>query len=235
MLDIKQLRKEAEAVSTQLTRRGYALDVARFQALEAKRRELQEKTQALQTERNAASKAIGKAKASGEDAQPLLDQVAGLGDELKANEQALQALQEDMNVFMLEMPNLLDDAVPAGADENDNIEIRRWGEPRQFDFEVKDHVALGEMEERLDFTRAAKLSGARFSVLRGGLARLHRSLANWMLNLHVDEHGYQEAYVPYLVSPACLYGTGQLPKFADDFFAVKGERELVLIPTAECH
>ena len=149
MLDIKQLRKETEAVSTQLSRRGYALDVARFQALEAERRELQEKTQALQTERNAASKAIGKAKASGEDAQPLLDQVAGLGDELKANEQALQALQEDMNVFMLEMPNLLDDAVPAGADENDNIEIRRWGEPRQFDFEVKDHVALGEMEERL--------------------------------------------------------------------------------------
>ena len=233
MLDIKRLRSDLEGVSKSLQRRGFVLDSARFNALEAERRTCQEQTQALQTERNAASKAIGRAKAAGESIQPLLDQVAGLGDQLKANEQTLAQLQQDIQEFMLAIPNTLADDVPAGETEADNKEIRRWGEPRQFDFTPKDHVALGEHSGQLDFTRAAKLSGARFSVLHGDLARMQRVLANWMMNLHVDEHGYQEAYVPYLVSPDCLYGTGQLPKFAEDFFTVAGERELVLIPTAE--
>ena len=233
MISVKLLRNDIDAVAVALSRRGFVLDVATFNSLEEERRVIQSKTQELQTERNSQSKLIGQAKARGEDIQPLLDQVSGLGEQLKASEQALSQLQQRTQDFLLSIPNLLDDAVPEGTDENDNIEIKRWGEPKQFDFAPKDHVALGEELGMLDFERAAKLSGSRFVTMQSDLARLQRALAHFMLDLHTEQHGYQEVYVPYLVDPTCLVGTGQLPKFADDFFAVKGDRELVLIPTAE--
>ena len=234
MLDPVLLRTQLADTAARLTTRGYDLDTAAVQALEAERKQLQTRTQELQAERNARSKHIGKAKAAGEDIAPLLAEVAGLGDQLKANEQALADVQGKLSDLALGMPNLPHDSVPVGKDENDNVEQSRWGEPRTFDFEVKDHVELGERHGWLDGEAGAKLSGARFTVMRGGLARLHRALAQFMIDLHTTEHGYTECNVPVLVNPESMQGTGQLPKFEDDLFATQvGESKRYLIPTAE--
>lgn len=229
MLDSKYLRTDPEAVAANLARRGYTLDVERFRELEAERKTLQIRADELRNQRNRDSKKIGHAKAAGEDIQPLLDEVADLGDQLKATEEGLQRVQEAVNAILLDAPNLVADSVPDGADESDNLELRRWGEPPVFAFEPKDHVDLG----LLDFEAAARISGARFVVLRAEVARLHRALIQFMLNLHVDEHGYTEIYAPYLVRSQTLMGTGQLPKFREDLFEIAGETDLFLIPTAE--
>ncbi len=233
MLDPKLLRSDPEKVAAALARRGFELDLAAFRTLEEKRKALQVRTQELQNLRNTRSKAIGKAKAAGEDIQPLLDEVASIGDELKAEEEALRLVQEELRQFMLHLPNLPHESVPDGADEEDNREERRWGEIPEFDFEPKDHVDLGEALGGLDFEAAAKLTGSRFTVMHGDIARLHRALAQFMLDLHTREHGYRETYVPYVVNDASLYGTGQLPKFAEDLFRLEEERPWYLIPTAE--
>ncbi|MGB5589689.1 MAG: serine--tRNA ligase, partial [Gammaproteobacteria bacterium] len=229
MLDPKMLRTDLDAVVTNLARRGYALDAENFRTLDAQRKSLQIEADELRNRRNRESKEIGKAKAAGEDIQPLLSKVADLGEQLKKAEEALQSAQQEINQIAMEMPNLIDDSVPDGADESDNRELRRWGEQPTFDFEPKDHVDLG----LLDFESAARISGARFVVLRGQVARLHRALIQFMLNLHVEEHGYTEVYVPYLVKSAALTGTGQLPKFREDLFEIEGEGDFFLIPTAE--
>jgi seryl-tRNA synthetase len=229
MLDPKLLRTDLEAVVANLARRGYTLDVERFRALDAQRKSLQIEADELRNRRNRESKEIGKAKAAGADIQPLLSNVADLGERLKQAEDALQSVQESINQIAMEMPNLIDDSVPDGADESENRELRRWGELPAFDFEPKDHVDLG----LLDFESAARISGARFVVLRGPVARLHRALIQFMLNLHVEEHGYTEVYVPYLVNSGALTGTGQLPKFKADLFEIAGEADFFLIPTAE--
>ena len=229
MLDPKLLRTDLEAVAANLARRGFVLDLDKFRELEAQRKRLQIQTDELRNRRNRESKNIGKAKAAGEDIQPLLDQIADLGDQLKAAEDALQDAQEGVNRILLESPNLIADSVPDGADESDNRELRRWGEPPEFDFDPRDHVDLG----LLDFEAAARVSGARFVVMRGPVARLHRALIQFMLNLHVEEHGYTEVYVPYLVRSGTLTGTGQLPKFREDLFEIAGEADFFLIPTAE--
>ena len=234
MLDPVLLRTQLADTAARLATRGYDLDTAAVQALEAERKQLQTRTQELQAERNARSKTIGKAKAAGEDIAPLLAEVAGLGEQLKANEQALADVQGRLSELALGMPNLPHDSVPVGKDENDNLEQSRWGQPRTFDFEVKDHVELGERHGWLDGEAGAKLSGARFTVLRGQLARLHRALGQFMLDLHTGEHGYTECNVPMLVNPESMLGTGQLPKFEDDLFATQvGETKRYLIPTAE--
>jgi seryl-tRNA synthetase len=233
MLDPKLLRRDLAQVEIALQRRDFKLNVEAYEALENKRRELQLSTEELQNERNQKSKAIGQAKSQGQDASDLLDQMSEVSEQLKKNEKELQVIQNELYNFQLSVPNLLHDDVPDGKDEADNVEIKRWGELPTFSFEPKDHIDLGEKLQLLDFERAAKLSGSRFSVMTGSLARLQRALAQFMLDLHTKEHGYTEVYVPYLVSPECLYGTGQLPKFADDFFQIKGDKELVLIPTAE--
>ncbi len=233
MLDPKLLRGNLDEVATKLARRGYELDTNAFNELEARRKDLQIRTQELQNKRNTISKGIGKAKAAGEDIQPLLDEVASLGDELKAAEEQLKTLQGELRELLLGMPNLPDDSVPDGKDEADNREERTWGEIPAFDFEPKDHVDLGEALGGLDFAAAAKLTGSRFAVMHGSLARLHRALTQFMLDLHTTEHGYSETYVPYMVNEASLYGTGQLPKFAEDLFRLEGEQGWHLIPTAE--
>ncbi len=233
MLDPRLFRSDLETTAQQLARRGFSLDTAAIAALEAERKTLQVETQELQNERNQRSKAIGKAKASGEDIQPLLDAVADLGDRLKAAETRLAALQEELNAILLGVPNIPDTSVPEGKDENDNIEVRRWGKPRQFDFEPQDHVDVGQRIGGLDFDTAAKLTGSRFAVMTGPLARLHRALIQFMLDLHTREHGYRETYVPYMVNADSLRGTGQLPKFEEDLFAIGGEHGYYLIPTAE--
>jgi len=233
MLDPKALRSDFERVASALKRRGFTLDNNAFNALEEKRKVLQKETQDLQAARNQASKAIGHAKAKGEDVASALAEVSDLGDKLKQNESELEAAQQALLDFQLMIPNLPHASVPAGASEAENREVRKWGEPTSFDFTPKDHIALGEQNKLLDFERAAKLSGARFVVLHGGLAKLQRALAQFMLDLHTEEHGYQEVYVPYLVHEQCLLGTGQLPKFRQDLFAVSGEWDLFLIPTAE--
>jgi seryl-tRNA synthetase len=234
MLDPVLLRTQLADTAARLKTRGYDLDTAAVEALEAERKQLQTRTQELQAERNARSKNIGKAKAAGEDIAPLLAEVAGLGEQLKSNEQALAEVQGKLSDLALGMPNLPHDSVPVGKDENDNVEQSRWGEPRTFDFEVKDHVELGERHGWLDGEAGAKLSGARFTVMRGGLARLHRALAQFMIDLHTTEHGYTECNVPVLVNPESMQGTGQLPKFEDDLFATEvGESKRYLIPTAE--
>ncbi len=234
MLDPVLLRTQLADTAARLKTRGYDLDTAAIEALEAERKHLQSSTQALQAERNARSKHIGKAKASGEDIAPLLAEVAGLGEKLKANEQALAEVQGKLAELALGMPNLPHPSVPVGKDENDNVEQSRWGEPRAFDFAVRDHVELGERHGWLDGEAGAKLSGARFTVLRGQLARLHRALAQFMLDLHTGEHGYTECNVPVLVNPESMQGTGQLPKFEEDLFATEvGETKRYLIPTAE--
>lgn len=240
MLDPALLRQQPEDLARRLLEtRGYELDAASLSALESERKQIQVRTQELQNVRNTRSKAIGQAKAKGEDAAPLLAEVAGLGEELKASEARLDAIRAELDAIALGLPNLPDDGVPAGADENDNVEQHRWGEPRQFDFEVRDHVALGAPHGWLDAETAARLSGARFTVLRGPIARLHRALAQFMLDLHTGEHGYQETSVPLLVNADAMLGTGQLPKFEDDLFATEigdpsqASSRRYLIPTAE--
>jgi seryl-tRNA synthetase len=233
MLDPKQLRQDPQAIADQLKRRSYDLDVSVFHSLESQRVELQNTTQALQTERNKTAKAIGQAKAKGQDVSDIMQKTAHLGDDLKQSEQALNVCQEALLDYQLMIPNLLHASVPDGDSEADNQEIKTWGEPNQCHFEPKDHIALGEALGQMDFEAAAKLSGSRFVVLQNGLARMQRALAQFMLDLHSNEHGYQEVYVPYLVRSEILYGTGQLPKFKDDQFQVAGDHDLTLIPTAE--
>lgn len=235
MLDPKLVRNQTQEIAERLATRGFVLDVDQLAALEARRKDVQTRTESLQAERNSRSKAIGKAKAQGEDIQPLLAAVDRMGEELNQAKQELETIQAELDQVMLGIPNLPDASVPVGKDEEDNVEIRRWGTPREFDFAVQDHVALGEQHGYLDFETAAKLSGARFALMRGPIARLHRALAQFMLDLHVNEHGYEEVYTPYLVNADSLQGTGQLPKFEEDLFRIQREdqRDLYLIPTAE--
>ncbi len=235
MLDSKLLRSNLQDVADRLASRGFALDTARIEALEEQRKTVQTRTEALQAERNARSKSIGQAKQRGEDIAPLMADVERMAGELSAGKVELDAIQTELDSIVLGIPNLPHESVPVGKDEDDNVEVRRWGTPTAFDFEVKDHVALGEKFGWLDFETAAKLSGARFALLRGPIARLHRALAQFMINLHVNEHGYEEAYTPYLVQAPALQGTGQLPKFEEDLFKIsrEGEADLYLIPTAE--
>jgi len=238
MLDINLFRNDLSAVAAGLARRGVALDTARFEALERDRKDIQTRTQELQARRNALSKQIGAAMGKGEDASALLAEVAGIGDETKRQEAALEQVQTQLRDFLLDIPNLLHPGVPDGKSSKDNVEVRRWGTPRQFDFAIADHADLGEALGLLDFATAAKMSGARFSFLRGELAHLHRALAQFMLDTQTREHGYTECYTPYIVNAETLVGTTQLPKFADDMFSVKkggagGEEPLYLISTAE--
>ncbi|KAB7767354.1 serine--tRNA ligase [Xanthomonas sacchari] len=235
MLDPALLRQQPADLAERLrTSRGYALDVAALEALEADRKRIQVRTQELQSLRNSRSKAIGQAKAKGEDASALMAEVAGFGDELKASEQRLDEIRAQLETLALEIPNLPQADVPVGKDEADNVELQRWGSPRSFDFEVKDHVELGARHGWLDGEAAAKLSGARFTVLRGPIARLHRALAQFMLDLHTGPHAYQETNVPVIVNADSLYGTGQLPKFEEDMFATAlGEQKRYLISTSE--
>ncbi len=235
MLDIQQLRSNLDAVAEGLARRGKPIDFSGFTALEAERKTLQTRTQELQAQRNSLSKQIGMLKGQGKDASEVMAQVGALGDELKASEARLDDLLAEFNAILATLPNIPDESVPDGDDESANVEIRRWGTPRVFDFPVKDHTDVGEALGQLDFATAAKISGSRFSLLKGGLARLHRALAQFMLDTHTAEHGYTEVYAPYLVNAASLFGTGQLPKFEEDLFKVlRGEQEpLYLIPTAE--
>jgi seryl-tRNA synthetase len=233
MLDPRLFRAELEATAQQLARRGFVLDTAAIARLESERKDIQVRTQELQAERNSSSKAIGQAKARGEDAAPLLAAVADLGDRLKEAEARLNAIQDELNAILMGVPNIPHDSVPAGRDENDNVEVRRWGTPRSFSFAPKDHVDVGEGLGQLDFETAAKITGSRFAVMQGPLARMHRALIQFMLDLHTGEHGYTETYVPYMVNADSLRGTGQLPKFEQDLFALRGEQNYYLIPTAE--
>jgi seryl-tRNA synthetase len=233
MLDPRLLRTELEATAQRLAQRGFVLDEVRYAELEARRKALQVEAQELQNQRNVRSKGIGKAKAAGEDIQPLLAEVADLGERLKAAQEALGEVQQALQAFMLEVPNLPHPDVPAGRDESDNREERRWGEPPAFSFDPQDHVDLGARNGWMDFDAGAKLTGSRFVTLRGPIARLHRALAQFMLNLHSGQHGYTETYVPYMVNRDSLFGTGQLPKFEADLFGLSGEQAYYLIPTAE--
>ncbi|SDB03164.1 seryl-tRNA synthetase [Pseudidiomarina indica] len=239
MLDAKLFRSELQETAARLQQtRGFILDVAALEALETQRKELQVRTESLQAERNARSKEIGQAKAKGQDIAPLLAEMDDIGDQLEAAKQSLNQIQDELHQIVAGVPNIPDESVPFGADEDENLEVSRWGEPRQFDFEPKDHVDVAAaIHNGMDFESGAKLAGARFVVLQGQVARLHRALAQFMLDLHSTEHGYEEAYVPYLVNHETLFGTGQLPKFGEDLFHVKGATEhqvpLSLIPTAE--
>ncbi len=233
MLDPKLIRSDLNAVAEQLKKRNFKLDVATLEALEAKRKACQVETETYQSERNSKSKSIGKAKAAGEDIQPLLDEVAGLGEKLDAAKVELAEVQQQLDAIIMGIPNLLHESVPVGKDENDNVEIRRWGEPKSFDFEVKDHVDLGAVNSWLDFETASKLTGSRYVVMHGQMAKLHRALIQFMLDVHTIEHGYTEVYVPYIVNSESLKGTGQLPKFEEDLFCVDKEAGQYLIPTAE--
>lgn len=232
MLDPKRLRADPEGVARRLARRGYTFELDRFLDLEQRRKQLQSRTEQLQAERNAGSRRIGQAKARGEDAAPMLADMERIKSEVAANEQALAALQAEFEDFLLRVPNLPQDSVPDGRDENDNVELRRWGQPRPAEG-ARDHADLGETLGLMDFAVAAKLTGARFTVLRGALARLHRALTQFMLDVHTREHGYEELYVPYIVNAASLRGTGQLPRFGEDLFALAGDQGWHLIPTAE--
>ncbi len=233
MLDPKLLRGDLTEVAQRLAKRGFTLDTERLEALESRRRELQTETERLQNERNTRSKSIGKAKAQGEDIAPLLAEVSDLGERLDAAKARLAEAQLEWDALVSGIPNLPHESVPQGDDEDDNVELHRWGTPRAFDFEVKDHVDLGAKLGYLDFELAAKLTGARFAVMRGPIARLHRALTQFMLDKQTQEHGYEECYVPYMVNEASLYGTGQLPKFGEDLFRLDDERSYHLIPTAE--
>src|SRR5690554_768854 len=236
MLDPKLVRSQPQLIAERLATRGFELDVSQLESLEARRKSVQTRTETLQAERNSRSKSIGQAKARGEDIQPLLADVDRMGEELSAAKQELEAIQAELDAILLAIPNLPDDSVPVGGGEEENVEVRQWGTPRAFDFEVRDHVAIGELHGYLDFETAAKLSGARFALMRGPIARLHRALAQFMLDLHINEHGYEEFYTPYLVHAEALMGTGQLPKFEEDLFKIpqgEGERDFYLIPTAE--
>ncbi len=235
MLDAKQLRTDTDNIATQLAKRGFTLDTATLNALEEQRKAIQVKTQDLQNERNTRSKSIGQAKARGEDIAPLLAAVSQLGNDLDAAKAEQDEVLAKINDIASAIPNLLDESVPDGKDEDDNVEIKRWGTPREFDFEVKDHVDLGfSVDKGLDFESGAKLAGTRFAVMRGKIAKLHRALAQFMLDMHTEEHGYQEMYVPYLVNASSLYGTGQLPKFGEDLFHTDlSGKQFSLIPTSE--
>ena len=232
MLDVKQLRQNPDEAARQLRVRGFDLDTAAFRALEEERRQLQSRTEQLQHERNARSKAIGAAKAQGEDIAPLVAEVGDLGERLNAAKTAFTGLQERLHRFLSEIPNLPDTSVPEGATEDDNLELRTWGRMPQVDFQPLDHVDLGA-GGALDFAAAVKISGARFVVMKGPAARLHRALTQMMLDTHVEEHGYTEVYAPYIVNSASLFGTGQLPKFAGEQFTIEGAGGMHLIPTAE--
>ncbi|BAE74386.1 Serine--tRNA ligase [Sodalis glossinidius str. 'morsitans'] len=239
MLDPNLLRNELDAVAEKLARRKFKLDVATLRQHEERRKVLQVETENLQAERNARSKAIGAAKSRGEDIEPLRREVNQLGERLSSAKTELDALQSEIRDYAFSLPNIPDDDVPDGRDENDNQEVSRWGEPRQYDFPIRDHVELGEIAGGLDFAAAVKLTGARFVVMRGQIARLHRALTQFMLDLHTEQHGYVEHYLPYLVNHASLYGTGQLPKFVEDLFHTQPLNEeadtsaYALIPTAE--
>ncbi|KFZ37219.1 seryl-tRNA synthetase [Shewanella mangrovi] len=237
MLDPKYLRNELATTAELLANRGYILDVSKLTKLEEQRKALQVETEELQASRNAISKSIGQAKSRGEDVAPIMAQVGDLGEKLEAKKVELAQLLSEIQAVALSTPNLPDESVPVGRDESENVEVRRWGTPREFDFDVKDHVDLGEGVKGLDFKSAVKLTGSRFIVMQGQIARLHRALAQFMLDLHTTEHGYTEAYVPLLVNDDSLYGTGQLPKFSEDLFHTKPATEegqgLHLIPTAE--
>ena len=235
MLDVQLLRARLDFVAERLATRGMTLDVTAFQALEDERKARQTRTQELQARRNALSKQVGQLKGKGEDASAVLAEVAGIGDELKANEAALAELLERFNAFVAGLPNLPHESVPAGRSEEDNVEVSRWGTPPSFDFEVRDHVDIGGRLGGLDFETAVKISGARFTLMKGGLARLHRALAQFMLDVHTAEHGYTELYTPYMVNAASMFGTGQLPKFEEDLFSVPKPDggKFYLIPTAE--
>ncbi len=233
MLDPKLLRNELPEVARKLLRRGVDLDVDRYSDIERRRSKLQSETQSLQADRNQNSKLIGKAKSSGDDATALFHEMEKINRLLKEKSAELDVLQKELMAFQLVLPNLLDDTVPQGVSEADNKELRSWGKPRQLDFTAKDHVELGEALGLLDFERAAKLSGSRFVVVHSQLAKLQRALSQFMLDIHTQQHGYQEVYVPYLVNAESLEGTGQLPKFAEDIFSIEGEHQLHLIPTAE--
>ena len=235
MLDIQLLRTQPDVVAAALARRGAAIDLAPFEALEAQRKQVQTQTQDLQAKRNTLSKQIGMLKGKGEDASAVLAEVAGLGDELKANEDKLAVLLAELDAFVARIPNLPHESVPAGRDEAGNVEILRWGTPPELGFQAKDHVELGEALGGLDFEAGVKIAGSRFTLMRGEIARLHRALAQFMLDTHTREHGYTEVYAPYLVNPDSMFGTGQLPKFEEDLFRIEradGSR-LYLIPTAE--
>ena len=233
MLDPKRVRSQTEEIARRLAIKNFEFDVATFERLEERRRAIQVRAETLQSEQNKRSKSIGKAKAAGEDIKPLLEEVDNLKQQKAEAEEELRSVQESLNAFFAGIPNLPDEDVPPGANEDDNVEIRVWGTPRHFDFEPRDHVALGEQLKGLDFEKATQLAHSRFAVMRGQLAKLHRALAQFMLDLHTEEHGYTEAYVPYLVNANALFGTGQLPKFEEDLFRTAGDNPLYLIPTAE--
>ncbi len=232
MLDPQRIRNDLEAIKQALDKRGFELDVAVLESLEEKRKQIQVETQEYQAERNRRSKEIGKAKAANEDIQPLLDEVATLGDKLKASETELENIQQQLNDILRDIPNVPHASVPSGQTEDDNEEIRRWGEPKEFNFEPKDHVDLGETLGLLDFATATTIASSRFVIMHGSLAHLHRALIQFMLDTHTREHGYSEINVPYLVNRDSLFGTGQLPKFEEDQFHIE-KQDLFLIPTAE--
>ncbi len=231
MLDPKLLRNELATVVQRLTVKNYSFDEQAFNELEGQRKALQVETESLKNERNVRSKSIGKAKAAGEDIAPLLAEVNQFGEQLEEKSAALHAVQTKLDHLLMGVPNIPHESVPTGKSEDDNVELRKWGQPKEFDFEVKDHVdAAGSL---MDFESAAKIAASRFVVMHGPMARLHRALTQFMLDTHIADHGYQEVYVPYLVSADSLRGTGQLPKFEEDLFKVPGERNFYLIPTAE--
>ncbi len=237
MLDPKWLRAEPEKLIALLNKKNFSLDLEQINSLDAQRKVLQQETEKLQNERNVRSKLIGQAKAAGQDVEPLLAEVSQLGSSLEEAKKALAAVQDEFNELWLRIPNVPQEDVPAGRDEKQNVELHRWGTPATFDFPIQDHVALGEKEgvsgAALDFAAATKLTGSRFVVMRGKIARLHRALIQFMLDQHTVQHGYEEVYVPYLVNRDSLMGTGQLPKFAEDLFRLEGDNEYYLIPTAE--
>jgi seryl-tRNA synthetase len=233
VLDPKLLRADAAGVAANLARRGFTLDVAAFNALEERRKAAQVESDRVRAERNSNAKAVGIAKGKKEDASALLARADELTKQLEASDAAINSVQAELDAWQLGLPNMLHASVPEGRDESANQEVRRWGEPRKFEFTPKDHVEIGEQLGGLDFETAARISGARFSVMKGGVARLHRALAQFMLDTHTREHGYTELYVPYLVLGSTLQGTGQLPKFEADLFRVQSEQGFFLIPTAE--
>ena len=233
MLDPRLIRQELETTAERLLIKGCELDVSSIESLESRRKSLQVQTEELQAERNTKSKAIGKAKAQGEDIQPLLDEVSSLGDRLDNFKSELDEVQDQLNDILMAIPNVPDASVPAGATEDDNVEVRRWGDPAEYSFEPKDHVDLTSESGMMSFEHASKITGSRFVAMTGAVARMHRALIQFMLDVHTREHGYEEVYVPFIVNRESLTGTGQLPKFEEDLFKLEDDREFYLAPTAE--